>query len=69
MACGSCSNRRAKREASRQVYDVMGGYKNLPDRQLKARLESFKRIHCKDCEHRYTCDFTMYSNCTKKVTT
>lgn len=68
MACGSCKKRRDKREQDRKVYDVMGGYKNLPDRQLKARLESFKRIHCKECESRYTCDFVMYSNCENKKT-
>lgn len=62
MACGSCSKRKSR--SNRKDYEVMGGYKYLPDRQLKARLETFKKINCKNCDLRYDCDFTMYSNCT-----
>lgn len=66
MACGGCKKRQNRHGA--KVYDVMGGYKHLPDKQLKARLEAYKKLHCKDCESRYKCDFVMYSNCTIKKT-
>ena len=68
-ACGGCSARRKAREAARkqQVYDVMGGHKYLPERQLSARLETFKKIHCKNCDTRFKCDFGMYSACKKRI--
>ena len=62
MAC--CMKRKIER-ASR-VYDVMGGYKFLPDSQIKARLEVFKKRHCSDCTDRYDCNFVMYNSCDKK---
>lgn len=64
MACGACSKRRDEKD--KKKFDVMGGYKYLPERQLKARLETFKKHFCSNCDNRYTCDFEMYSNCTKK---
>ena len=67
--CGGCSKRRAARDAARKAkhesYDVMGGYKNLPDRQIKARLEVYKKIHCKGCGKRYKCNYEMYLACKK----
>lgn len=69
MPCGGCSSkRRARQEAAQSyVYDVMGGKKYLPERQLKARLETYKRIHCKNCDNRYKCDFGMYSACEVRI--
>ena len=69
MACGGCSKRRAAKDAARKgnVYDVMGGFKYLPERQLKARLETYKKIHCQTCDSRYKCDFGMYSACNKRI--
>lgn len=65
MACGGCAKRRAIKEQSKESYDVMGGYGNLTDRQIKTRLEIYKRRYCKQCEKRYDCDFKMYSDCRK----
>lgn len=65
MACGGCSKRMAVKEQTKESYDVMGGYKDLPARQIKARLEVYKKRYCKPCENRYKCDFVMYSNCKK----
>jgi len=68
MACGGCSARRKARDAARKnVYDVMGGYKYLPERQLRARLETYKKIHCQDCDTRFQCNFGTYSACTKRI--
>ena len=64
MACGGCSKRKIMRE-NNSKYDVLGGYKNLPDRQIKARLEVYKKRYCKECNDRYKCDFVMYSKCSK----
>jgi hypothetical protein len=49
-----------------QTFDVMGGYKYLSASQIKARLEIFKRIYCKNCGERYSCDFGKYQSCTIK---
>lgn len=62
MACSACSKRRAAAEASRQ-YTVMGGYKNLPDRIIKARLEVYKKRYCSECVDRYKCDYQNYVKC------
>jgi len=66
MVCGGCKKRQSRHGVG-EVYDVMGGYKHLPDRQLRARLETYKKLHCNECDSRYVCDFTMYSNCTIKT--
>lgn len=65
MACGGCAKRRVIREQNKGKYDVMGGYGNLPDRQIRARLEVYKKRYCKACGKRYDCDYTMYVNCPK----
>ena len=65
MACGGCGKRRVVHNQKKEDYDIMGGYGNLPDRQIKARLEVYKRRYCKQCEKRYDCDFKMYLDCRK----
>jgi len=68
MACGGCSRRKAVARAKAQTkndYDLMGGYANLNDQQIKARLEVYKRRFCKACAERYTCDFARYTECRK----
>ena len=69
MGCGGCSKRRKARDKANNpnTYDVMGGYGNLPQRQLVARLETYKKIHCKECDRRYQCDFGTYSECTDRI--
>ena len=63
---GCCGGRRTRRPPTKQnSYDVMGGYKYLQAHQIRARLEVFKRIHCKQCEIRYECDFERYKECQK----
>lgn len=68
MACGGCAKRRAAATAAKRAkaeQDLMGGYGNLTDRQIKARLEVYKRRYCKTCEKRYECDYVMYTECKK----
>lgn len=68
MACGGCAKRRAALTAAQKAaaeQDLMGGYANLTDRQIKARLEAYKRRYCRDCAKRYDCDYTMYVECKK----
>lgn len=68
MACGGCQKRRAQQTAVRQAreeQDLTGGYANLTDRQIKARLEVYKRRYCAACEKRYSCDYTSYLACKK----
>jgi hypothetical protein len=71
MSCGGCAKRRERQAAARKAYaekDLKGGYANLTDRQLKARLEVYKRRYCKTCGQRYECDYANYVKC-KQVKT
>ncbi len=67
MACGGCSKRRAAKQMVKSVDKdgVMGGYGHLTNRQIKARLEVYKKRYCKDCDKRYECDYQMYVGCKK----
>ena len=68
MPCGACTKRRAAAQAVRKANeekDLMGGYANLTDRQIKARLENYKRKYCKDCPKRYECTYINYIDCKK----
>lgn len=68
MGCGGCNKRRAAQEAQTKAsFDVMNGHGNLPDRQIRARLEVYKKRYCKACEKRYDCNYTMYVNCRKSA--
>ncbi len=61
----ACCGQTKKRKLREEDYDIMGGYKYLSDRQIKARLEVFKRSFCKECLQRYTCDYNNYLICKK----
>lgn len=75
MACGGCQRRRENRSVSQQEQyanrqakeeqDLMGGYANLTDRQIKARLEVYKRRYCQTCTKRYECNYSVYTECRK----
>ena len=67
MACSGCGKRREFREINKSITknDVMGGHGNLTDRQIKARLEIYKKRYCKDCDLRYNCDYPSYISCKK----
>ena len=64
MACGGCSRKRAVKNApAGSPESLMGGYKYLTARQLRARLEVYKKNNCKSCEKRYQCDYGMFVSC------
>jgi len=63
MGCSKCVKRRNLTE---EEYDVMGGYAYLPDRQIRARLNIFKKRFCKKCDKRYICNYVMYKKCKSK---
>jgi len=70
MGCGGCGKRRAARAAGNKNItkdDVMGGYKYLTDRQIKARLEIYKKRYCSNppCDKRYECNYETYVKCKK----
>jgi len=66
MACGGCGRRRAAAAAGKITEkDLMGGYKYLTDRQIKARLEIYKKRYCSGCDKRYECTYEMYVKCKK----
>lgn len=68
MACGGCAKRRAAQAAAKKANaekDLMGGYANLTDAQIKARLEVYKRKYCKECKERYDCNYVRYVSCKK----
>ncbi len=62
MGCG-CGKRRPP--PVNQENGVMGNYKYLTDRQIRARLEVYKKKFCQACERRYQCDYPMYVECKK----
>lgn len=64
MACGGCARRRAVRTAKPGTAEaLMGGYKYQTARQLRARLEIYKKNNCKSCDKRYQCDYGMFASC------
>lgn len=64
MSCGSCARKRIERDNVRKNIDeVMGGYKYLTDRQLKARMEMYKKKYCSDCKDKTICNYEMYKRC------
>lgn len=67
MACGGCGKRRANRPVKTTKDDLMGGYKYLTDRQIKARLEVYKKRYCSDKDCRYECSYEVYVNCKKNT--
>jgi hypothetical protein len=70
MACSGCAKRREAAIAARKNREednLMGGYKYLNDRQIKARLEAYKRKYCKECELRFECDYENYLKCKKRI--
>jgi len=70
MACGGCTRRKTDYLAARHAKDsrdLMGGYANLTDRQIKSRLENYKRRYCPDCVKRYDCDYSSYLECKKNI--
>lgn len=67
MACGGCSKRNNTRSVAgmKDKDEVLGPYKYMTDRQIKVRLELYKKRYCQNCENRYKCDITMYVECKK----
>jgi len=73
MPCGGCGKRKLASDGGVNENDITGGYANLTDRQLKSRLEVYKKRFCATCPKRYECDYKSYLECKKsevnKVTT
>ena len=64
MGCSGCGKRNA-RKAAKSKIDIMTEYKYLNDRQLKARLEVYKKQHCQGCNKKEKCDYERYVSCKK----
>ena len=65
MACRGCGKRKMVDPDTVNKNKLFGGYGHLTDRQIRARLEVYKKKYCKDCDKRYECDYKMYLNCKK----
>jgi hypothetical protein len=67
MGCNCGDRRRAKaaRAAANgdPVAEIMGGYKYLSPKQVRARIEVYKRRNCQKCDNRYKCDYDMFVSC------
>lgn len=59
MGCSGCGKRRAHRSSK----DLKERAKYMNDRQLRARLEVYKREHCKECEKKEKCTYEVYVAC------
>jgi len=66
MGCTSCGKRRAT-QANRSKVDIMNQHKYLNDRQLKARLEVYKKRYCQGCKKKEKCNYEMYVKCKKSM--
>lgn len=64
MGCSGCRKRNA-RKADQSKRDIMTEYKYLNDRQLKARLEVYKKRYCKGCKDIEKCNYEQYVKCQK----
>jgi len=66
MACGACSS---KSRYANKVTDVskelFGEYKYLSNVQIEARLATYKRKYCTECDTRYVCNYASYLICKK----
>lgn len=67
MACGACGRKHNKDNSIEKSKSITDGYKYLTDRQIKARLEVYKRRFCTGCASRYTCDYVVYFNCLERL--
>jgi len=68
MACAGCGKKRAAKQVAVDAVkkdEVMGGFGHLTDRQIKARLEVYKKKYCPNCSKRYECTYEIYSKCKK----
>lgn len=65
MGCG-CGQKNNKLRFNKGD-NILGSYKYLNDRQIKARLEVYKKINCKNCNERYKCDYVMYLKCRENM--
>lgn len=64
MGCSGCGKRRA-RKAGQSKINIMTEYKYLNDRQLKVRLEVYKKKYCKGCKDKEKCNYERYVSCVK----
>ncbi len=66
MACGGCSKRsKYANKVSDTGKDLFGKYKYLSNQQIEARLKTYKRHNCKECEKRYECNYPSFLLCKK----
>ena len=65
MACGGCARRQAAKHGPITKENLMGGYNVLNDRQIRARLEIYKKNNCPNCDQRYECDYGHFLDCKK----
>jgi len=65
MACRGCGKSKRVDPKTVKKNEVMGGYGHLTDRQIRARLEVYKKKYCKNCDKRYECDYSSYISCKK----
>lgn len=67
MTCGGCGRTVRKHidKENIELYKVFGNYKYLNDRQLKARLDVYKKRNCSGCEKAEVCEIGMFISCKK----
>ena len=62
MGCG-CGKKAHRAKPKDKPFTVMGNYSILNAQQITKRLETFKKLYCKACEEKDSCDYTKYKNC------
>lgn len=66
MACSACTGRsKYANRVNEYSKELFGEYKYLSNAQIEARLATYKRKYCTECEKRYVCNYASYLECKK----
>lgn len=66
MACGACASKsKYANRVTDESRELFGEYKYLSNAQIEARLATYKRKNCTECNERYVCDYALYLQCKK----
>lgn len=59
------TRRRTRSPSTRPKYDLRNSNGTFNAARVRARLETYKKRYCQECEKRYECDYKMYEQCQK----
>lgn len=65
MGCSRCEKKQKRKDerGNPELYRAFGNYKYLTNRQVRTRLEYYKKKHCKGCSKKDECNISMFFKC------